>query len=312
MKNRFVEISPRKGEWAAVEEYLDRRYAPATKWMYAASVRKFEAWCRDRGLSALPAAIETVAMFVAEEAKNGMRPSTVARHLAGIRQQHLDTDYDDPTANPLIRSLLKGVRRTVGTAASRKDPATVDILRRLVGQTDTSTRGIRDRAILLLGFAGAFRRGELAALKVEDLEFDDGILCIRIRRSKGDQERAGQEVRIAAGQSLCPLQAVRDWLAAAGIDTGPLFRRVLKNSRVLKGGMTGHAIGRLVKGYAGKAGLDPAAFGAHSLRSGFLTSAAAAGASVFELRAVSRHRNLEGLRPYVRVAADRTADAGLL
>ncbi|MDH3738475.1 MAG: site-specific integrase [Alphaproteobacteria bacterium] len=312
MKNNVVEISPTKGEWAAVEAYLDRRYAPATKWMYGASVRKFEVWCRNRDLSALPAAIETVAMFVAHEAKNGMRPSTVARHLAAIRQQHLDADYDDPTSDPLIRSLLRGIRRTVGTAAAQKDPATVDILRRLVGQTDTSTKGIRDRAILLLGFAGAFRRGELAALEVGDLEFGDGRLRVLIKRSKSDQEQAGQEVEIAAGRFLCPLQAVREWVAAVGNDTGPLFRRVLKNGRVLDRGMTGHAIGRLVKAYAEKAGLDPAAFGAHSLRSGFLTSAAATGATVFELRAVSRHRNLEGLRPYVRVGSDRTAGAGLL
>ena len=160
----------------------------------------------------------------------------------------------------------------------------------------------RDLAAHRLAQQGAFRRSELVALRVEDLvETPDG-LRVTIRRSKTDQEGAGQEVAIPHGARLRPVEAVRAWLAAAGIDTGPVFRRVRKNGRVGAEALTAEAVALVVKRYAEGAGFRPEGFAGHSLRAGFLTSGAETGASVFKLTEVSRHKSLDTLRGYVRRA----------
>ena len=166
---------------------------------------------------------------------------------------------------------------------------------------DTLT-GKRDRALLALGFAGAFRRSELVALQVEDLvETPDGLRVL-IRRSKTDQEGQGAEVAILRGCRLRPVEAVQAWLAAAEICTGPVFRSVAKGGRVQAVPLSAFSAAQIVKTYAERAGLDPVQFAGHSLRSGFLTSAAEAGASVFKMMEVSRHKSVDTLRSYVRRA----------
>jgi integrase len=159
--------------------------------------------------------------------------------------------------------------------------------------------GKRDRALLAFGFAGAFRRSELCALEVADLtETPDGLRVL-IRRSKGDQEGQGQEIAIPRGYKLRPVEAVQLWLVAAEISAGPVFRSVALGGRV-GDALTPASAARIVKTYAQRVGLDPASYSGHSLRSGFLTSAAEAGASIWKLSEVSRHRSLDTLRGYVR------------
>jgi integrase len=162
--------------------------------------------------------------------------------------------------------------------------------------------GKRDRALLLLGFAGAFRRSELVALTVADLIEAEGGFRVLIRRSKTDQEGQGQEIAIPAGGKLRPVEAIKTWLAAARIATGPVFRPVAKGGRVLPQPLTDRSVANIVKAYAAEAGLDPDLFSGHSLRAGFLTSAAEAGASLLKMAEVSRHASLDTLRGYVRRA----------
>jgi integrase len=160
--------------------------------------------------------------------------------------------------------------------------------------------GKRNRALLCLGFAGAFRRSELCALEVADLtEVADG-LRILIRRSKGDQEGQGQEVAIPRGYRLRPVEAVQIWTAAAGITSGPVFRAVALGGKVSVAPLAENSAARIVKRYARRVGLDPASYAGHSLRRGFLTSAAESGASIWKLSEVSRHKSLDTLRGYVR------------
>jgi integrase len=162
--------------------------------------------------------------------------------------------------------------------------------------------GQRDRALLALGFAGAFRRSELVALHVADLvEMPDGFRVL-IRHSKTDQEGAGQEIAIPRGYRLRPVEAVQTWLEAAAITEGPVFRAVLKGGRLQTAALTPHSVAAIVKSYAEQAGLDPAAYAGHSLRAGFITSAAEAGASVLRIADQSRHQSLDTLRGYVRRA----------
>jgi integrase len=163
-------------------------------------------------------------------------------------------------------------------------------------------KGLRDRALLLLGFGGAFRRSELVALDVADIEETDEGLRVTIRRSKTDQEGMGVTIAIARGGAYCPVRAVRAWLDAAGITEGPVFRPVRKGGKVRDQRLSAKSVCDLVKAYADQVGLDGAAFGAHSLRSGFLTSAARRGASIFKMRDVSRHKSMDVLQTYVRDA----------
>jgi integrase len=163
-------------------------------------------------------------------------------------------------------------------------------------------RGFRDRALLLLGFAGAFRRSELAALTVADLEPNEAGLRVTVRRSKTDQEGKGQTVAILAGTRLKPVDAVSRWLEAAGISEGPLFRAIDRHGNVLPEPLSTRSIAEIVKKYARRIGLDADQFSAHSLRAGFITSAAKSGAGLFKIMDVSRHRSVETVRGYVRDA----------
>lgn len=172
----------------------------------------------------------------------------------------------------------------------------------MVAKAGTDLKGFRDRALLLLGFAGAFRRSELVALNVEDLDFCDGGLRVTIRRSKTDQEGQGATIAIARGSVACPVDAVRAWIKATSIMDGPLFRPVTRTGKISARRLSARAVAELVKAHARRAGLKAADFSGHSLRSGFLTSAAARGASIFKMMDVSRHKSVDTLRGYVRDA----------
>lgn len=161
---------------------------------------------------------------------------------------------------------------------------------------------LTDRALLLLGFAGAFRRSELAALDVEDLKETEEGLRITIRHSKTDQEGRGAVTAIPWGRVACPVEAIKAWLHVAGITNGPVFRPIAKGERLLESRLTARSVANIVKIHAARAELDPAQFAGHSLRSGFLTSAAAHGASIFKMADQSRHKSMDTLRGYVRDA----------
>jgi site-specific recombinase XerD len=173
---------------------------------------------------------------------------------------------------------------------------------------------LRDSALLLLGFAGAFRRSELVALDVADIEETQTGLLVTIRRSKTDQQAMGRTIAITRGDAACPVKALREWLNAAGIVSGSLFRPINKSGTVAASRLTCRSVANIVKQYAGRAGFDAAIFSAHSLRSGFLTSAAAKGASIFKMMDQSGHKSIDTLRGYVRDAElfKDHAGAGLL
>jgi site-specific recombinase XerD len=175
-------------------------------------------------------------------------------------------------------------------------------------------KGLRDRALLLLGFAGAFRRSELVALDVDDLRETEGGLLVTIRRSKTDQEGQGRTIAIARGSVACPVRAVRNWLDVAAIAAGPVFRPVAKGGKVGTERLSDKQVARTAKDFANRMGLDVSDFAGHSLRAGFLTSAAANGASIFKMRDVSGHKSMDTLQGYVRSVElfQDHAGAGLL
>jgi site-specific recombinase XerD len=293
---------------AAVRAFADAEKAAATRKAYASDWAIFRSWCAARGAAPLPAAPATVAAFLAAEAEAGTKASTINRRCAAVRYAHkLAGIAEPPTNTELVRATLRGIRRTIGTAPAQKAPATAQLLARMLALCPATLAGKRDRALLALGFAGAFRRSELVALQVEDLaEVPDG-LRVRIRRSKTDQEAHGHEIAIPRGYRLRPVEAVQAWLAAAEISSGPVFREVATGGRVQAAPLTAQSVALIVKRYASAAGVDPARFSGHSLRAGFITSAAETGATVLKIQEVSRHRSMDVLAGYVR-RADRFKD----
>jgi site-specific recombinase XerD len=287
--------------------------AKATQRAYGSDFDIFRTWCAVRGVIALPATAESVAAFLACEVETGIRPSTIGRRVAAIRYAHKLAGHAVPTDDERVRATVRGIRRSLGTAARRKAPATAERIISMALGTGDGLKGLRDRALLLMGFAGAFRRSELVALDCEDIEQCETGIKITIRHSKTDQEGQGTIIAIVRGSIACPVGALQAWRDAAGITTGPLFRSIRKGGQV-GARLTDQSVADIVKANAERVGLDPKQFAGHSLRAGFLTSAAKRGASIFKMMDVSRHRSVDTLRGYVRDAEifKDHAGAGLL
>jgi integrase len=226
----------------------------------------------------------------------------MARRLASIRYAHKLAGHPSPTGSEAVKTTLQGIRRTLPATPRRKAPATADKVVAMATTTGSGAKGLRDRALLLLGFAGAFRRSELVALDLSDLQFCDGGLRVKIRQSKTDQDGQGTTIAIVPGTFACPVAATRDWIRHARLASGPLFRPISKTGRVLRRRLSDRAVANIVKASAGRIGLRAEEFSGHSLRAGFLTSAARRGASIFKMMDVSRHKSVETLRGYVRDA----------
>jgi site-specific recombinase XerD len=286
--------------------------APATRTAYASDFRIFESWCQPRGLGPLPATAAAVAAFLADEASAGKRASTLGRRLAAIRYFHRAAGHETPTGDEKVKATLSGIRRTIGAAPVRKRAATSDLVLGMVGGKGRSLRELRDRAIILLGFAGAFRRSELVALNADDIEETPEGLLVTLRRSKTDQEGVGRRVAIPRGEIACPVAALRAWLEAAGIAEGAVFRRIFnrRNQRVTDRRLAPRNVAAIVKAGAARLGFDPASFGGHSLRAGFVTSAVKRGANLIKITDVTGHKSLEMLKTYSRDAEAFVGHAG--
>jgi len=213
------------------------------------------------------------------------------RRLAAIRYFHRAAGFDTPTGDEKVKAVLSGIRRTIGAAPVRKRAATSDLVLSMVPRGD-SLRELRNRAIILVGFAGAFRRSELVALNVDDIEETAEGMLVTLLRSKTDQEGLSRRVAIPRGEIACPVAALRAWLDAADITEGAIFRRILnkRSQRVF--------------------GFDPSTFGGHSLRAGFVTSAVKRGANLIKITDVTGHKSLEMLKTYSRDAEAFVGHAG--
>jgi len=233
---------------------------------------------------------------------------TVGRRAAAIAAAHRAQDHPNPCDSGAVTAVMTGIRRQHGTRPLRRAvPLDLDPLDRLIAPIDASTlAGLRDRALLLLGFAAALRRSELVALDVEHLDFNPARgLSVLIAGSKTDQERAGARVAVPyarAGNDRCPVRALRAWLDAAGIHRGPVFLRMRRGDRLGERRLSDQSVALIVKHRAQAAGLPPALLSGHSLRSGYATAAAGAGIEERKIANVTRHKDLPVLRGYIRSA----------
>ncbi|MGB3389424.1 MAG: site-specific integrase [Pseudaminobacter sp.] len=280
---------------AHVQRLVTASLSEASKRAYRLDVAHYEGTGRR-----LPATPEIVASYLAEGAET-YAVATLQRRLASISKAHRALGVDDPTKSELVRATLRGIRRTLGVKQRQAQALLRADLFAVLDLLGERRKDHRDRAMLLLGWACALRRSELVALDVEDIEFTGQGALVTIRRSKTDQEGRGREIAVPFGRTRhCPIAALKHWLEVASIETGAIFPSMDKHGNVLPERVTGEVVTDVVKARVNAAGYDPSGYSAHSLRSGFATSAAMAGATSHKIREVTGHRSEAGLAPYLR------------
>lgn len=279
----------------AVAAYLHQSMSANTHRAYEADLAHFFEWG-----GSIPTTGESVAEYLAAHAEI-LSMATLDRRTVAISRAHEVRGYPSPTQCGLVRTVRRGIKRVHGKAQWQAAPLTLDELSEVLAGIGGDLRGLRDRALLLLGFAGAFRRSELVGLDRNDLETAPQGLVAHIRRSKTDQTSAGRRVGIPEGVGqLRPVAALRAWLAAIPADNGPLFRRVDRHRNVLSQRLSGEAVSLIVKDRVAATGLDPVRYSGHSLRAGFATSAALAGVAGWRIRKQTGHASDAMLSRYIR------------
>jgi len=293
----------------SLRAYADAGVSAGTRRSYESSWRTFASWCASVGVEPLSAEASHLALFVTARAPH-TAVATLARDLAAIAWAFRAAGISPP-AHPDLDRVMQGIRRTHGRPPRKKRALVVEDLRRVLAKLPDGLAGKRDRALLLVGFAGALRRSELAALAIGGAnsypiraDFVPHGLEIHIARAKGDQEGRGAIVAIPYGKRICAVAALQAWLDAAEIRSGPIFRAVDRHGRVSSAAISDRAIADVVKAAAKRVGLDPAMFAGHSLRSGLLTSAAEKGAAPDVLQGHARHAKFDTTRGYIQ-AGDR-------
>lgn len=307
-----------------VDGYVARASSEATLRAYQSDWRLFCAWCAEIGYRPLPATPATVAAFLTLLAETGFVPqtpqrgrggrepsarplgrSTIGRRLAAIVFAHRAAGVDPPTHQPDAARLdkaMRAIRRDKrDDLPGKKRPADGDVLRDMLRTVDgEDLRSYRDRALLAIGMAGGFRRSELVAITVGRVSDDTRGLLIRVPTSKTDQEGRGHSVAIPDGRRLEPVRHYRSWLDKAGIEGGPVFRKLTPQGRLAAGPMSAQGVALVVKAAAHKAGYASGLFSGHSLRAGFLTEAGRQNANLFKMREHSRHASIDMVAEYVR------------
>jgi len=306
-------LVPASSQSVAAFTEMARRYAAearadSTLRCYASAWREFEQFARG---GELPASPQTVIAYITALADSGAAVSTIGVKLAAVSFRHTLAKLVDPAGDQDVQLVMAGIRRMLGTHQAKKSPILLGDLRAMVAALDTRRlQGKRDKALLLLGWAGAFRRSELVALDVADLAFSAGMR-VTIRRSKTDQEGEGMVkfIPLINDRQLDPTLALKAWIDAAGIVSGPVFRRVSRWGRVGPDRLTSRSVGDIVKLAVRRVGLDHHLFSGHSLRIGFVTACALAGQESRNIMAQTGHKSEVIMRGYIQDAGQGASAA---
>jgi site-specific recombinase XerD len=264
----------------------------------------FLSFCTENDLNPLPAGPQTVVAYMEHLAVNGYSYNSIDTWLSAIAAVHTERQEDNPCQSQPVRRQRKNLRRTMDLTTDQKQPLLLAHIKEILEMMEaTDLTAIRDRAVLLLGFAGAFRRSELVGLDVGDVRDVKGGKVLLIRHSKTDQEGQGKIKQIPDEVAFpSPNEALDRWLQAADIRSGPVFRMVDRWGNVRDKRLSGRSVAKIVKKYAQQIGEDPAEFGAHSLRAGFLTQGYVDGVGDHELADQSDHSSFDVLRSYQRIS----------
>lgn len=281
---------------------FEKRALPEnTRRSYASDWKDFRSWCARRSRVALPASPETVALYLTARSRTH-KVSSLSRRLTVIGKVHRAWGKVSPVTDDRVRRVWRGILHDKGEAPERKTPTLTSDIRKMVAGLEDDLAGLRDRALLLCGFAGAMRRSELVALNFSDLQLTDDGFVIHVRRSKTDQTGKGRKVGIPYGQHAitCPVRALLAWLERSHIDRGAIFRKVNRHGQLEGTRLSDRSVAEVVKRACRAAGLKASMFSGHSLRAGLATSAAMAGVEERSIQEQTGHKSLKVLRTYIR------------
>lgn len=284
--------------------FATRARADNTLAAYRSAWGLYSRWCDQLGFRPLSGEPQVVGLYLASAADR-LSVASLRLHLSAIAAAHRLTGVALDLKHVDIASILGGIERSKGRRAKRvAAPILPDLLRGMVGGLPETPLGVRDRAMLLLGFGGAMRRSELVALDLADIEMRDQGVKVLFRFSKTDQFGDGQEIAVygSPDPAICVVRALRAWLALRGDAAGPLFVGLRKDGKLRHARLCGRTVARVVKAAAERAGLDPARFSGHSLRAGLATSAALRGADLDRIMRQTRHKSTDVARRYIRDA----------
>lgn len=299
---------------AAEAGFAEAARAPSTLRGYRSDWAEFTAWCQLHGHAALPADDIAISRYISTLATAGAKTGTISRRLSTIKFAHKVRNYPDPTQTARITAVWEGIRRSLGTSPDQArplmPPLLLDVLDACPTTTSWKTRtdepsltGVRDRALLLLGFVSAMRPSEIAALTLDQIKQDDRGRVIQLTHSKTNQTGKLEHVVLPRGsrQATCPIQALDRWLEVSTITEGPVFRKVTKGNKVTTGALTADGLSRIVTGAVGRAGYDAVGYSGHSLRAGFATYAVQRGATAQQVAHQTRHKSLASVGIYTRI-----------
>ncbi|MCS3638950.1 site-specific integrase [Salinibacter ruber] len=296
-------------------EYHESALSENTREAYRRGWEDFLSFCQKHGLDAAPASERAVALYLSDRAED-LATSTLSQRMAAIQHAHDERGLQSPTRSKAVQNVMRGIRRETERTSEQAPPLLTEHIKNMVdalprtGSPPSGTeaeaawlRGRRDRALILTGFAGAFRRSELAALRMEHIDSRPNGLLVTVPESKTDQEGEGQlvPIRRIEDSGYCPVRALRRWASVASIDDGPIFRGVPRSGFISRDAITGRTVGNTVKRAAEAAGLPQAEdYTGHSLRAGHITQASMEGAPDAAIQAQSRHESDRAFREYVR------------
>ena len=288
--------------------YAREAHAPETLRAYRHDWAAFQLWCRSYGATALEADGPAIAAYLASLGATHSR-SALRRRLAAIGYNFKLNGLAWSASHPAISATLRGIGRTHGRHRPRRPAAALTSveLKAMLKMCGDDLSGLRDRALLLLGFAGALRRSELVGLDIDDVREVATGLRLTIRRSKTDPDGEGVELAIPRGKhkGSCPVRALSDWLARSETIAGPIFRKIDQWGHVERDRLGPDAVRRILAKRAGQAGVTASAgerLSPHGLRAGFVTEAYMAGARDEQIMSHTRHKDLRTMRGYVRRA----------
>ena len=275
---------------------------------YKSDFNDFGLFCVQNGFKSLPSEPKIVSLYLTYLSTKDAKMSTLKRRLVSIGVIHRLKGHYLDTKHPSIIENIMGIKRRKGSIQKGKKPLSINHLKQLINvideQKNEDIKKLRDRSIILVGFSGAFRRNEIVSLDYDDLDFVEEGLKIQIRRSKTDQFGEGSVKALPYFDSskYCPVISLKNWIEISKIESGPLFRRFVKGSKLSKSRLTDQTVALLIKEYLLLAGIDSKNYSGHSLRSGFATSAAESGAEERSIMAMTGHKSSEMVRRYIKEA----------
>jgi len=275
---------------------------------YKSDFNDFGIFCARNGFKSLPSDPKIVSLYLTHLSTKDAKMSTLKRRLVSIGVIHKLKGHYLDTKHPSIIENIMGIKRRKGSVQKAKKPILIRSLKLIIDAIDQQNKQeikkLRDRSIILIGFSGGFRRNEIVSLDYDDLDFVPEGLKINIKRSKTDQFGEGFTKALPYFDNIqyCPVLSLKNWIQVSNINSGPLFRRFSRGSKLSENRLTDQTVALLIKKYLGLAGIDNKNYSGHSLRSGFATSAAESGVEERSIMAMTGHKSTEMVRRYIKEA----------